>query len=327
MTRAFNELIKMEYTPCDLCGSMNHEIIYSKIDHVTGLEFHVVECECGMVFVNPMPSEECTRLLYPSDYLTEKPFLGSLFREMIRLLPPMQEGSRRLLDVGCGTGHFIKFASQVGWDAEGVDFADWGSSKNDVKIRLGNFPSMDYPGESYNVITSWAVLEHVRYPSLFFQKIGKLLDKDGAFIFTVPNVSAPGMKLSCDEDVPRHLWLFTPSTTKDYLLKYGMRVETILHNGKVYRSYPFGLLRYGWHVLFEKKDPVCSVYQNKSVALLRNRSVSVHYGDWVRDVLRTVSPLDIVVDGLDLGLGLMLANLSKWTKNYGVITVIARKQE
>ncbi|MGA8830858.1 MAG: class I SAM-dependent methyltransferase [Desulfomonilaceae bacterium] len=326
MAKNFSELIKSEYTDCDLCGSTNHELIYSKVDHVTGLEFHVVKCECGMVFVNPMPFEECARLLYPSDYLNEKPYLGSLFKNMLRLLPRLPEGDRRLLDVGCGTGHFIRYAAKAGWDAEGVDFEDWGSSEGGTKIRLGNFPSMDIPEQYYSVITSWAVLEHVRRPSLFFEKIGKLLHKNGTFIFTVPNVEAPGMRLSCDEDVPRHLWLFTPSTVKAYLCKYGMELETIFHNGKIYRSYPFGLVRYGWHVSIKRADPLCSVYQNKSVALLRNRSMTVHFGNWIQEVMSSLSLWDIAVDGVDLAVGIMLANVSKLIRNYGVITVVARRK-
>lgn len=317
--------IKSEYVACDLCGAMDHDLIYSKIDHVTGLEFHVVECKCGMVFVNPMPCEEYIPKLYPSDYLNEKPYLGSLFENMARLLPPPEEKEQHLLDVGCGTGHFLKYATQAGWDAEGVDFADWGSSKSNVKIHLGNFPSMDMPEEYYDVITAWAVLEHVRYPSLFFEKIGKLLTKNGVFIFTVPNVESPGMKLSCDEDVPRHLWLFKPATVKAYLQKYGMELKTVFHNGKIYRSYPFGLLRYTWNVLIKKNEPRCSIYQNKSVSLLRNRSVNVHFGNWIHEVLSTLSMWDMIVDGLDLALGVVLANVSKMMKNYGVITVIAKK--
>ncbi len=326
MANNLGQLINSEYMACDLCGSTNHELIYSKIDHVTGLEFHVVKCVCGMVFVNPMPYEECIPFLYPPDYLNEKPYLDSLFENMAQLLPQLSGGERRLLDVGCGTGHFIRCAAKGGWDAEGVDFADWGSSKGDIKIRLGNFLLMDMREQYYNVITSWAVLEHVRRPSIFFEKIGKLLSKDGTFIFTVPNVESPGMKLSCDEDVPRHLWLFTPSAVKVYLRKYGMELDAIFHNGKIYRSYPFGLVRYGWNVLIKKDEPKCSVYQNKSVALLRNRSVSVHFGAWIRDVVRSLSAWDIVVDGMDLMLGIVLANVSKLMKNYGVITVIARKK-
>ena len=319
------ELVRSEYIACDLCGSTDHEIVYSKIDHVTGLEFNLVKCACGMAFVNPMPIDESVPLLYPSDYLNEKPYLGQLFENMLRLLPQLPKEERRLLDVGCGTGHFIRCATNAGWDAEGVDFANWGGPKDDLKIRLGNFPLMNLPEGYYKVITSWAVLEHVRRPSFFFEKIGRLLSENGTFIFTVPNIESPGMKLSCDEDVPRHLWLFTPSTAKKYLARYGMEVRTILHNGKIYRSYPFGLIRYGWNVLVMKDEAKCSVYQNKSVSLLRNRSVDVHFRQWIGEVVKSLSPWDIFIDGLDLALGIFLANISKLMKNYGVITVIATK--
>lgn len=201
--------IKSEFVRCDLCGSEDHEIVYAKIDPVTKWEFYLVRCSCGMAFVNPMPLGESLKLLYPGHYLDEKPGLDSLYQKMISILESVNVGNR-LLDIGCGSGEFIRYANERGWDAHGVDFVDWATDKNNLKIRVGHLPSMSIPESSFDVVTAWAVMEHVRDPSSYFEKIGILLRKQGKFVFTVPNVSSPGMIYSCDEDTPRHLWLFTP---------------------------------------------------------------------------------------------------------------------
>ena len=319
------ESIKSEYVACDLCGAVDHEVLYSKIDSVTNWTFNVVGCSCGMVFVNPMPDEQSIPLLYRQDYHFEKPLLDSLYKKMIEFLPPSNENSR-LLDVGCGTGDFIKHAEQVGWDAEGVDLINWGQTYGGLKIRIGDLACMDIPEESYDVVTAWAVLEHVRNPSLFFNKISTLMKKDGYFIFTVPNVAAPGIRHSCHEDVPRHLWLFTPGTVEAYLDKNGMKIRSIFHDGKIYRSYPFGLLRYTWHQLIGRKELNCSVYENMSVALLQNRSIGVHFKRWITEVFENVPTGQIALDCLDIALGIIIATYSKIVRNYGVITVVATKE-
>lgn len=319
-----SEHIRSEYVACDLCGSVDHEILYSKIDHSTKWEFNVVKCTCGMVFVNPMLLEECIPLLYQEDYHSEKPLLDSLYQSMMAVLPK-PNGSGKLLDIGCGGGDFIRYAAKAGWDCEGIDFIDWNRTDKDINVRVGNFLTMDIPEESYDVITAWAVLEHVRHPSLFFGKISKLLARDGRFIFTVPNVGAPGMSHSCHEDVPKHLWLFTTEAVNTYLSRHGLKAESILHNGKIYRTYPFGLVRYGYHSLISKAPLNAAVYENKSIALLKNRPIDIYFGKWISEVFRQVSPLEIVVDALDLALGLTVANVSKILNNYGVITVIASK--
>jgi 2-polyprenyl-3-methyl-5-hydroxy-6-metoxy-1,4-benzoquinol methylase len=313
-----------EYVCCDLCGSSNHKILYSKIDYVTNWEFHVVRCDCGMVFVNPMPLQEHLNLLYPHHYLDEKPLLDDLYKRMLNTVPS-HVSAHRLLDIGCGSGDFIRYANSKGWVAEGVDFANWIEKEQDIKITVGEFPLMDIRDSSFDVITAWAVMEHVRKPSQYFEKIGMLLRPNGKFIFTVPNVASPGMSYSCDEDTPRHLWLFTPNAIKEYLEKYGMKLERSIHDGSIYRAYPFGLVRRGYHSLLGRKDLSCKMYQNKSIALLKNKPIDIYFRRWINDVFGQLSLLDIGIDAIDFGLGLLVGSLAKMLRNYGVITVVASK--
>ena len=311
-----------QYVPCDLCGASDHEILFSKIDPVTGMEFHLVQCPCGMAFVNPMPAAESIPLLYPKDYLAGKEHRVSKYLEMIRLLPELSYG--KLLDVGCGRGDFIYHASRVGWDVEGVDLMDWDSPYN-LPIKVGDFLAMDLPERAYNVVTAWALLEHVREPSKFFGKISGLLKADGKFIFVVPNVQAPGMRHACSEDIPRHLWLFTPAAVRRYLDRFGMDAALILHNGRIYQAHPFGLLRY-WLRGLRKKETRCALYENKAVALLRNRQIKGNLRPWIADTMESVGPVDLFLDAVDLGIGVALAFVSSMMGNYGVMTVIACKR-
>jgi len=314
--------VQTEYVACDLCGSADHEILFSKIDPVTGAEYHLVECSCGMALVNPMPAVESIPKVYPGDYHEGKDLQHSMYDRMLALLPSARGG--KLLDVGCGTGDFILRASRIGWDVEGVDLLDWNRGYN-IPIRVGDFVSMDFPEGTYDVVTAWALLEHVRRPSLFFEKISRLLREHGLFIFVVPNIAAPGIRHSCSEDIPKHLWLFSPVAVRRYLDRYAMEVVSILHDAGIYTAYPFGLLRYGFRRL-RRKETRCAKFENKSVALLRNRRLKGNFRPWVSEAIRSVGPVDLFLDAIDLGLGVLVAGISRMMRNYGIVTVIARKK-
>lgn len=318
----FGRPIVTEYVNCDLCGSSDHDLLYSRLDPITGEEFHLVECTCGMAFVNPMPTEESVRHLYPEDYLKDKGGMEDLYRRMLTFLPNRDRG--KLLDIGCGRGDFIHYAAGKGWHVEGVDLLDW-KRPHGVPIRVGNFFAMDLPQQFYDVITAWAVLEHARKPSLFFQKVATLLADDGCFVFVVPNFDAPGMRISCTEDIPRHLNLFSKRAVDGYLNKFGMEVKAVFHSNAIYTSYPFGLVRYGWQLL--KSGPKqCSRYENKAVRLLRNRQLKGNLLDWLKEVKRTLGPMDIAMDAIDLAVGVAVSAIAKMIGNYGVITVVAGLQ-
>ena len=311
-----------EYVDCDLCGSGEHTLLYSKWDPVTRKEYNVVECHCGMAFVNPMPTVESIPLLYPADYLKGKRDFTQLYGRMMKLLPKMSGG--RLLDIGCGQGDFINHASKEGWVVEGIDLMAW-DNLHALPIRVGDFLEMSLSAEKYDAVTAWALLEHVRRPSAFFEKASQLLKDDGKFIFVVPNFEAPGMRRSCTEDVPRHLWLFSPRAVTKYLQKFGMELQSIRHDDAIYSSYPFGLLRLGLLKLW-KDDARCSRYDNKSVALLRNRQIRGNVRAWLAEVFRSVGPVDLILDAADLALGVAVAEFSKLVGNYGVLNVVARKK-
>lgn len=314
-------LVETEYVKCDFCGSDDHEPLFSKVHPETGMEFHLVRCRCGMALVNPMPVAGSIGRLYPTDYHEAKPHLHSMYARMMEYLPAEPAG--RLLDVGCGRGDFIYHAASLGWEVEGVDLIRWEGAR-DVTIRVGDFVTMDIPEGSFHAITAWALLEHVRHPSRFIEKISRLLHPDGRFVFLVPNVSAPGIKYSCAEDVPRHLWMFTPGTVEGYLERYGMRPLSVYHDDSIYTAYPFGLVRRKLSALI-REETRCSRYQNKSVAVLRNRELKGNLKKWLSEVVRSVGPLDLALDAVDMAVGLALARISKALGNYGVITVVAVK--
>jgi hypothetical protein len=59
--------------------------------------------------------------------------------------------------------------------------------------------------------------------------------------------------------------------------------------------------------------------------MLQHLSFRDNYSNWIKDVLKTLPLKDIFIDAIDLGIGVVLAKLSKYLRNYGMITVVLRK--
>lgn len=111
--------------------------------------------------------------------------------------------SPRLLDVGCGTGGFLKFASANGFRAFGFD-----ASSAQAQHAQSLFPEVrhatsipDYleiinqRGLKFDCITLWDVFEHIRNPVPFLQQLAGALEPGGHLFISVPNGRAIPWKI------------------------------------------------------------------------------------------------------------------------------------
>jgi 2-polyprenyl-3-methyl-5-hydroxy-6-metoxy-1,4-benzoquinol methylase len=100
----------------------------------------------------------------------------------------MEGRSGKILDVGAGLGFFVKFAEGAkGWSAYGVEISPGGHKFAKEKLKLENFfcgKLEDQPFEprSFDIITMWDVIEHLKNPRPVLSKCRELL-KDGGILF------------------------------------------------------------------------------------------------------------------------------------------------
>jgi SAM-dependent methyltransferase len=136
----------------------------------------------------------------------------------------------RLLDIGAQKGEFIWFMQERGWVVEGVELDNNVPNPKNMPIRYGNFLEMNFPEDSYDVITFWAVLEHVYYPMSFIERAAKLLKPGGRLIVLVTNLNSIQARLYRADDYPRHLTIFTEKSAKLMCKKNGLRVTHVSTN-------------------------------------------------------------------------------------------------
>lgn len=100
---------------------------------------------------------------------------------------------RRLLDIGCGFGYFLKRAQADGWEPIGIDIVPEAvlSAKRRVpsaELFLGDLATANLPTGSIDAITMWDVLCHVEDPSAELQECLRILSPGGVIGIRVRNV-------------------------------------------------------------------------------------------------------------------------------------------
>src|SRR6266446_5891870 len=158
-----------DYRACPACGTS----VAAKLPTAAGLR-HFYEVEYPTRFVRPE---------VPASRL-------DLFDELVaRLGPP--RGRRRLLDVGCGPGHFAASAAAAGWRAVGLELAAemCAAARTTAACDVVQSDSVLLPFDtaSMDAVTFINVLDHLVEPYGALSEAHRVLAPDGLLVIRVPN--------------------------------------------------------------------------------------------------------------------------------------------
>ncbi len=265
----------METIDCPLCGSSRHRVVYERLDHthyVVERHFRVVRCRaCGMAFVNPRPTRDEIEAFYPPDFYEADLRPEELLRQKQetlqargRLLQGLRPG--RLLDIGCQKGEFMHWMRERGWQVQGVEFSDRAPNLFGLPIFRGRLEEAQFAPESFDLITLWAVLEHMHDPVDTLRRVAALLRRQGRAFVLVPNFRSLPARIMRHDDVPRHLVMFTPRTLARAAAVAGLQVRRTLFSDDIFSGSTRGLLNFLLKSAFgEPYDEI--LRQNRSAAL------------------------------------------------------------
>lgn len=160
---------------------------------------------------------------------------GFALKRKLRLIEKFYPKKGSLLDVGCGTGDFLKVASKAGWEITGIEpnsSARKVANNKTNQVVVDSDQISELKPHSYDVITLWHVLEHLPDLNYQFRTFQHLLLPNGTLLIAVPNFKsfdAEHYKAHwAAYDVPRHLWHFSqPSIHKLAHLHNMTVVETL----------------------------------------------------------------------------------------------------
>ncbi len=234
---------------CHVCSSRDDTT------YIEARGYRIARCRnCGLWFVNPQPTVEELRQFYASyDDGEQWRNLEEHFNRGVRKAVLQTKQSGTVLDVGCGSGNFLRCMKEAGFSAFGIEpsksGSEYGREAHGVDIYHGMIE--DYlaanGGRLFDVVTLLNVLEHLTDPAGALSQLGQVLAPDGVLAIVVPDarfhdlvgrlrrfagVSDPywieqpksflsGFKL------PDHLCSFQPSTIASLLRRCGFRIVTI----------------------------------------------------------------------------------------------------
>src|SRR5450432_865609 len=239
--------------PCVLCGTVSHTLLYRTHDRHYGIkgEFDVCQCdECGLVHLYPMPTESELINFYPDDYYAYqeleqgrkrlKQFLKTILAFNIHTRDPKFERPGRVLDVGCGSGHFLLEMKKQGWEVHGVEpsagAAELGQSSAGINIVQGTMPSATkvFADDMFDYVRSNHSFEHMPNPSAVLSEMRRILNPQGKLFIGVPNIDSVNARVFGRYwwylGAPVHTFNYSVSTLSSLLKKNGLRIERVRFN-------------------------------------------------------------------------------------------------
>src|SRR5690606_34749736 len=131
---------------------------------------------------------------------------------------PNAKPQQNLLEIGCGTGDFLKFAQDKNLNVFGTEPNQ--KARNIANSKLGENVVQDFGiseiEQEFDYITLWHVLEHIPDLNRTIIEIKHKLKPHGKLYVAVPNHQSFDAKFYKNHwagyDVPRHLWHFSPDS-------------------------------------------------------------------------------------------------------------------
>lgn len=201
-----------------------------------------------LLYTHPKPPQSKLSNYYPNtNYISHTNQRNSLFdllyhavryvfvRRKLRLLKPHQPKQGSLLDIGAGTGFFLRAAKKRGWSVMGIEPNLSARTLANSKIPNTVFDAdtlQTLPEKSFDVITLWHVLEHLPNLEEDVKTIHKLLKPNGRIVVAVPNFKSFDAdyfkSFWAAYDVPRHLWHFSQNSISKVFSKVQIETESTL---------------------------------------------------------------------------------------------------
>ena len=249
---------------CLYCASTDLAPLYSGVRDRLGFvpgERTFLRCRaCGSAVLDPLPRTEELPAFYPPVYSFTLELGGSRFkrllskaeyhlyfrpqytaqvRRVMRACGWKNGTGKKLLDVGCGRGLRLLEFRRLGFDVHGLDVQEdvVRYLRDDLKIpaECADVTSMSrmYPTGSFDLITTYFLIEHIPNVREAFAAMFDLLKPGGWVAAAVPLVDSVqarvfGRKWINATEAPRHLSLPTQKGIEQVCRSAGFESATIL---------------------------------------------------------------------------------------------------
>jgi 2-polyprenyl-3-methyl-5-hydroxy-6-metoxy-1,4-benzoquinol methylase len=157
------------------------------------------------MFLHPMPTGEEMQAYAErhyrdgvyAEYARARELKLETFRRRLALLQPHRPG-KRLLDLGSACGFLLEAALAAGFDPTGVEFSAEAIqlARPEVRDRIhrGDVSALP-PGQGYDVLTAFDIIEHAHDPVATLRSWAGLLGPGGLLVLTSPDTDSAFRKV------------------------------------------------------------------------------------------------------------------------------------
>ncbi len=187
---------------------------------------------CGTCFLAPVPGD--LGRYYLTDYPAYRPeaFAAAKIRERAKLdVLGLHARPGRLLEIGPASGAFASAAKDAGFAVQAIEMDPGCCDRLNRELGIPTRLSVDpvaalRPGETFDVIALWHVVEHLVDPFAVLAALAGALAPGGVLVLSTPNPRSLQFRLLGGRwvhvDAPRHLWLLPPQVVRDRLARCGL---------------------------------------------------------------------------------------------------------
>ena len=223
---------------CLSCKSNQAVVLESNIIK-DKIKCNVYRCvKCTFVYLDKKFIKNQKKNFYIDNYFHsyDKKFYknkNNIYKKIFKIIKPHIK-NKNVLEIGPGGGYMYYYLQKIVKNYEALEIGDKLRKELEKKYNIKVFNSFNKIKKKYDVIILISVLEHVKNPKNFLQKLKKYLSDKGKVIIEVPSVNDPLVssynlnyyKTKYFRKV--HLHYFNHKTLENIVINSGLKVQKIL---------------------------------------------------------------------------------------------------
>ena len=275
---------------CPLCGGSEISEYLTAPDrfHLRTQKYKLARCtHCTCVWLVGPPLPEEMSEHYSQDYHKAivkggETAAAERWAGQRDLISKYKQGGN-ILDIGCSSGGFLSTLPKDKWKLHGIEIApetaEMARRATGAEVFTGEATQAPFEPNTFDVITSFDVLEHVYDPRAFLSKVQEWLKPGGIYFVMLPNIDSWESHMFGSYwyglELPRHLFHFSPQSLRYVMNSLGFREVSLATPRICYVERSVNYLggeiasKFGFHPTAQAKAPERSIPWRAARKLLR----------------------------------------------------------
>ncbi len=215
--------------------------------------YQIYRCaNCRLRLMHPQPDDTTLQHIYGAQYFlgSEEPEAQERTRELKRwtaalyfnmLSRHLGGHTGRLLEIGCGWGDFLLEARKRNFEVSGLELSPDATAVANQRlgaalVKSGILEENSYEPGVFDVVACFDVIEHVRNPRQFLDRVARLIRPGGLIMIVTPSLDSLSARIlgrHWMEYKVEHLYYFSRASIRCTLSQLGFNRIKLETNRKI----------------------------------------------------------------------------------------------